>query len=90
MGVHPSAPRTGVGTQLLTDVLRQLAADGPQLVEVKTLDRAVDYQPYEATRAFWERSGFVQIDNRPTPGPAPRQPRRDLRGGTWRDDRASR
>jgi hypothetical protein len=30
--------------------------------EVKTLDRSAGYAPYEATRAFWERNGFVYLD----------------------------
>jgi hypothetical protein len=29
---------------------------------VKTLDANAGYAPYEATRAFWERCGFVQVD----------------------------
>jgi hypothetical protein len=32
------------------------------MVEVKTLDASSGYEPYVATRAFWERRGFVQID----------------------------
>ena len=38
------------------------AKDGMQLVEVKTLDSSAGYAPSDATRAFWERRGFVQID----------------------------
>jgi hypothetical protein len=29
---------------------------------VKTLDSSAGYEPYVATRAFWERHGFVQVD----------------------------
>ena len=44
------------------------------------LDRSSGYRPYEATRAFWEHNGFVQIDTiDPLPG-WPRQPRGNLRG----------
>jgi hypothetical protein len=32
------------------------------VVEAKTLDASAGCRPYEATRAFWERSGFVQVD----------------------------
>jgi hypothetical protein len=32
------------------------------VVEVKTLDASAGYPPYEATRAFWERGGFVLVD----------------------------
>ena len=52
----------GHGTRLLSRVLDHLAAAGISVVEAKTLDRSSGYRPYEATRAFWERNGFVQID----------------------------
>jgi hypothetical protein len=32
------------------------------MVEVKTLDASSGYEPYVATRTFWEHRGFVQID----------------------------
>jgi ribosomal protein S18 acetylase RimI-like enzyme len=58
------AARRGVGhgTALLGHVLDHLAAAGVSVVEVKTLDRSSGYRPYEATRAFWERNGFIHID----------------------------
>ncbi|HEX8929856.1 MAG TPA: GNAT family N-acetyltransferase, partial [Actinomycetota bacterium] len=52
----------GVGTALVDTAIAALAADGVVLVEVKTLDASAGYEPYEATRAFWERRGFRQID----------------------------
>ncbi|WP_197284962.1 GNAT family N-acetyltransferase [Sciscionella sediminilitoris] len=52
----------GVGTRLLDHLVRELAADGLLVLEVKTLDARAGYQPYVATRAFWERNGFVQVD----------------------------
>lgn len=56
-------------------MLDALAGEGVRLVEVKTLDQAVDYPPYVATRAFWERRGFVQIDTiDPLPGWRPGNP----------------
>lgn len=65
----------GHGTFLLNRVLADLAADGVSVVEAKTLDRSADYQPYVATRAFWERRGFVQIDTiDPLPGWQPGNP----------------
>ena len=38
------------------------AIAGISVVEAKTLDRSSGYRPYEATRAFWERNGFVHVD----------------------------
>jgi GNAT superfamily N-acetyltransferase len=65
----------GHGTRLLGYVLDQLAIAGISLVEAKTLDRSSGYRPYEATRAFWERNGFVQVDTiDPLPGWQPGNP----------------
>jgi GNAT superfamily N-acetyltransferase len=62
IAVEPARRDAGYGTRLLNHVLGVLRDQGIALVEVKTLDRSADYPPYEATRAFWERNGFVQID----------------------------
>jgi GNAT superfamily N-acetyltransferase len=65
----------GQGTVLLRRVLADLAADGVSVVEVKTLDRSAGYAPYQATRAFWESRGFVQVDTiDPLPGWLPGNP----------------
>ena len=75
MAVDPAWRGHGLGTVLLGRMLDELAADGVSVVEAKTLDRSADYQPYEATRAFWERKGFVQIDTiDPLPGWQPGNP----------------
>ncbi len=62
IAVEPARRNGGYGTRLLDHVLGALRAQGIAIVEVKTLDRSVEYEPYEATRAFYERNGFVQID----------------------------
>lgn len=62
MAIDSSRRGHGHGTFLINRVLDDLAAEGVSVVEVKTLDRSADYQPYEATRAFWERRGFVHVD----------------------------
>jgi GNAT superfamily N-acetyltransferase len=65
----------GHGTRLLGHVLDYLATAGISVVEAKTLDRSSGYRPYEATRAFWERNGFVQVDTiDPLPGWRPGNP----------------
>ncbi|HKD88223.1 MAG TPA: GNAT family N-acetyltransferase [Streptosporangiaceae bacterium] len=59
----------GHGTLMLGHVLASLASAGISVVAAKTLDASSGYRPYEATRAFWERNGFVQIDTiDPLPG----------------------
>jgi GNAT superfamily N-acetyltransferase len=71
------APRRGRGhgTLLIGHVLDSLAGAGISVVAAKTLDASSSYRPYEATRAFWERNGFVQIDTiDPLPGWHPGNP----------------
>jgi GNAT superfamily N-acetyltransferase len=69
MAVAPGRRGRGNGTMLLNHVLDDLASAGIRLVEVKTLDRSAGYPPYEATCAFWERRGFIQLDTiDPLPG----------------------
>jgi GNAT superfamily N-acetyltransferase len=75
LAVTPAAHRTGVATGILDHALSELAEEGLRVVEAKTLDGSADYAPYEATRAFWARSGFVQIDTiDPLPGWQPGNP----------------
>ena len=75
IAVGPAWRGRGAGTMLLDHLLGDLAAGGVSVVEAKTLDRSADYSPYEATRAFWERRGFVQIDTiDPLPGWEPGNP----------------
>jgi ribosomal protein S18 acetylase RimI-like enzyme len=60
--VRPGHRNHGIGTLLVDAALAELAAASVVLVEVKTLDASSSYKPYKATRAFWERRGFRQID----------------------------
>ena len=62
IAVEPDRRDSGYGTRLLRHALGVLRDQGTALVEVKTLDRSAGYEPYEATNAFYERNGFIQID----------------------------
>lgn len=75
MAVEAPLRGGGVGTPLLDRVVRDLAESGCAVVEVKTLDASTGYEPYLATRACWERRGFVHIDTiDPLPGWQPGKP----------------
>ncbi|MGN6379957.1 MAG: GNAT family N-acetyltransferase [Gaiellales bacterium] len=75
IATRPDVRGQGHGTRLLNHALDELARDGVRLVEVKTLDASADYPPYEATRAFWERRGFIHVDTiDPFPSWAPGNP----------------
>ena len=65
----------GVGSALVDHLVTELADEGVEVIEVKTLDQSADYEPYVATRAFWNRHGFIQIDTiDPLPGWEPGNP----------------
>lgn len=71
-GVLPDRQRRGTGRLL---VRRALDEAGVPVIEVKTLDASAGYEPYVATRAFWEAMGFVQVDSiDPLPGWQPGNP----------------
>jgi ribosomal protein S18 acetylase RimI-like enzyme len=73
--VSPSHRGRHIGTTLVQRAFDELAADGVRMVEVKTLDVSSGYEPYAATRAFWEARGFVQVDCiDPLPGWEPGNP----------------
>ncbi len=75
MAVRHDQRNQGVGATLLEHVLGALAADNVALVETKTLDAAAGYEPYIATRTFWEHNGFVHVDTiDPLPGWQPGNP----------------
>ena len=66
---------TGIGSALVDEALHALGEKGVKVVEVKTLDASAAYEPYEATRAFWESRGFHQVDCiDPLPGWQPGNP----------------
>jgi ribosomal protein S18 acetylase RimI-like enzyme len=73
--VIPHRRNQGIGRALVESALAALASNGVVMVEVKTLDASANYEPYVATRAFWKRCGFVQIDCiDPLPGWEPGNP----------------
>jgi ribosomal protein S18 acetylase RimI-like enzyme len=75
IAVDAARRRRGHGARLLGHVLDHLATAGISVVEAKTLDRSSGYYPYEATRAFWEYNGFIQVDTiDPLPGWRPGNP----------------
>lgn len=75
MGVRNDLWRRGIGTALLTKAAEDLASDGASILMVHTLSDTVDYEPYEATRAFYDAMGFKHLETiDPYPGMAPGNP----------------
>lgn len=75
MGVRPDLRGQGIGTALLSATVEDLLEKGVERLTVRTLADTVDYEPYEATRAFYRSRGFqLQEVIDPYPGWAPGNP----------------
>ena len=73
LAVKRNNQRHGIGTELLEYVEKVIAPN--KILEVKTLDEACEYEPYERTRAFYTKNGFVKIEVvDPYPGWSPGNP----------------
>ncbi len=75
MAVRRECQHRGLGSQLVDRLAGDLRARGVRLLEVKTLAAEADYAPYELTRHFYEKKGFVQLETiDPYPGWEPGNP----------------
>ncbi len=69
MAVRPDLHRQGIGSSLLRQASTDLSVGGVRILLVKTLSAKVDYKPYERTRGFYEKNGFLLIETiDPYPG----------------------
>ena len=66
MAVRAEHHREGVGTRMLRFLEEQLAADGVEYLQVKTLSPSRDDAGYEKTRAFYLAYGFRPLEEFPT------------------------
>jgi GNAT superfamily N-acetyltransferase len=61
LGVIEQYHRQGVGRRLLEATERYCAGNGYLYLTVKTLDSSAVYEPYERTRAFYKKMGFIPL-----------------------------
>lgn len=62
LGVLKQFQRNGIGEKLLEAAYDQIIQDGVKLLVVKTLDSSANYEPYEKTRNFYKKNGFLPVD----------------------------
>lgn len=61
MGVKAESQGKGIGTQLIDAAERYAKEQGARFLSVKTLAPSREDPHYAATRAFYERAGFVPV-----------------------------
>ncbi|HSL93391.1 MAG TPA: GNAT family N-acetyltransferase [Bacillota bacterium] len=62
MGVLEDYQGSGLGSMLIESACAYCHGEGSRFLTVKTLDASVDYEPYEKTRAFYRRRGFLPLE----------------------------
>jgi len=62
LGVMEKYHRQGAGGRLIEEAERFCAAGGYVFLTVKTLDASAEYEPYERTRSFYRKAGFVPLE----------------------------
>jgi len=69
MAVKPGCQRQGIGSALINHIIADLLSQGVRLLEAKTLSAGIEYSPYEKTRLFYEKMGFIHLETiDPYPG----------------------
>lgn len=62
MGVLGEYHRMGIGTALIERAVQFCRQEGMVYLTVKTLDGSVNFEPYERTRRFYEKMGFIPLE----------------------------
>jgi len=62
MAVKPGHQRRRIGSALIDHVIKELRSEGIKLLVVKTLSEDVNYPPYEITRRFYKKKGFIHLE----------------------------
>jgi ribosomal protein S18 acetylase RimI-like enzyme len=62
MGILPGYHRQGVGRELVAICEEYCVNNHKSFLTVKTLDTSADYEPYERTRSFYRKMGFLPLE----------------------------
>jgi ribosomal protein S18 acetylase RimI-like enzyme len=75
LAVDRDSRGNGAGSALINEALDEARRDGARLIEVKTLAASAESEEYAATRRFYEKRGFEQLETiDPYPGWDPGNP----------------
>lgn len=75
IAVAPDRQRQGVGSALVAATVADLRGRRCRFLKAKTLAPTMQYVPYDGTRAFYQRHGFVHLETvDPYPGWDPGNP----------------
>lgn len=62
MAVKLNYQHQGIGSALIDRITNDLRSQKIRLLEVKTLSDTIEYHPYEITRRFFEKMGFILLE----------------------------
>jgi len=62
IGILEEYQRYGIGGALFSAVEAHCIACGRRFLTVKTLDASADYEPYDRSRAFYRKAGFLPLE----------------------------
>ena len=62
IGVLEEYHHQGLGHQLITAILNWCRKEKFVFLTVKTLDESAEYPPYDSTRAFYRKEGFLPLE----------------------------
>lgn len=75
LAVVPNKQNLGIGTALIEYISNKFRQQDIVLLEVKTLADDSEYPPYELTRKFFKKMGFIHLETiNPYPGWGPDNP----------------
>jgi GNAT superfamily N-acetyltransferase len=75
LAVKPAHQHQGIGSALVEYMVKNLKSQRIKLLEAKTLAEDADFSPYEITRKFYEKLGFIHLETiDPYPGWDPGNP----------------
>ncbi len=62
LGILEQYHKQGIGTNLILEIEKYSKKNNYKFITVKTLDSSARYEPYERTRKFYFKNGFIPLE----------------------------